>query len=177
MAAHQDRYSIVTKHVEDEIAAICMAIGANHMGVRGMAATSGGGFSLMVEALGLAGMTETPLVIVEAQRPGPATGMPTRTEQADLLFVLHASQGEFPRLVLAPRTVEECFEAGWRAFNLAEKYQTPVIILTDNLLANSVRSVERDELGFERAHIDRGDLLTDDDFDGLEGPYRRYRLT
>jgi len=177
MAAHQERYGIVTKHVEDEIAAICMAIGANHMGVRGMAATSGGGFSLMVEALGLAGMTETPLVIVEAQRPGPATGMPTRTEQADLLFVLHASQGEFPRLVLAPRTVEECFEAGWRAFNLAEKYQTPVIILTDNLLANSVRSVERDELGFERAHIDRGDLLTDDDLDGLEGPYRRYRLT
>lgn len=143
LATHASRYGLMVKHNEDEIAALCMAIGASRAGVRAMTATSGGGFSLMVEALGLAGMTETPVVIVEAQRPGPSTGMPTRTEQGDLLFMLRASQGEFPRVVLTPGTVEQCFHAGWRAFNLAEKYQCPVIILIDNFLANSVRSIER----------------------------------
>ncbi len=177
MAGHGQRYGVVAKHVEDEIAAICMAIGANHAGVRGMASTSGGGFSLMVEAFGLAGMTETPLVIYEAQRPGPATGMPTRTEQADLLFLLHAAQGEFPRLIVAPGTVEDMFHAGWRAFNLAEKYQTPVVVLADELIANSVRTVERAELGFEGVRIDRGLTLTDADLEALEEPYLRYRLT
>jgi len=120
VVAHGDRLGIVTKHAEDEIAAICMVIGAAHAGVRAMTATSGGGFSLMVEALGLAGMTETPIVIYEAQRGGPSTGLPTRTEQGDLLFAIHASQGEFPRIVLAPGTVEQAFEAGgapstWRS--------------------------------------------------------------
>jgi len=177
MSAHATPYGLVTKHTEDEIAAICMAIGANHAGVRAMSATSGGGFSLMVEALGLAGMTETPLVIVEAQRPGPSTGMPTRTEQGDLLFILHASQGDFPRIVLAPGTVEECFYAGWRAFNLAEKYQCPVIILTDNFLANSVRTVERADLRFEAVEIDRGKLLTEEALDQLAGGYKRYAIT
>jgi 2-oxoglutarate ferredoxin oxidoreductase subunit alpha len=113
MAAHGERYGVVVKHTEDEIAAMMMVIGAAHAGVRAMAPTSGGGFSLMVEALGFAGMAEIPVVIVEGQRPGPSTGLATRTEQGDLLFVLFASQGEFPRIVLAPGTVEESFQAGW----------------------------------------------------------------
>jgi 2-oxoglutarate ferredoxin oxidoreductase subunit alpha len=177
MSTHAAQYGIVTKHAEDEIAAICMAIGANHAGVRGMTATSGGGFSLMVESLGLAGMTETPLVIAEVQRVGPSTGMPTRTEQGDLFFMLHASQGEFPRIVLAPGTVEECFYAGWRAFNLAEKYQCPVIILSDTFLANSLRTIERSEFHFEDVVIDRGELLTEDMLDKLTNGYLRYSLT
>lgn len=177
MATHASRYGLVAKHSEDEIAALCMAIGASHVGARAMTATSGGGFSLMVEALGLAGMTETPVVIVEAQRPGPSTGMPTRTEQGDLLFMLRASQGEFPRIVLAPGTIEECFHAGWRAFNLAEKYQCPVIILVDNFLANSPRTIERKDFHFEAVEIDRGELLTDEEFDELTDDYKRYAIT
>jgi 2-oxoglutarate ferredoxin oxidoreductase subunit alpha len=177
MATHATRYGLVMKHAEDEIAAICMAIGANHVGVRGMVATSGGGFSLMVEALGLAGMTETPVVIVIGQRPGPSTGMPTRTEQGDLLFALHASQGDFPRIVLAPGTIEECFSAGWRAFNLAEKYQCPVIILTDTFLANSVRAIRRADFHFAAVEIERGELLTEEDLDRLSDSYKRYAVT
>jgi len=177
LATHASRYGLVAKHSEDEIAALCMAIGASHVGVRAMTATSGGGFSLMVEALGLAGMTETPVVIVEAQRPGPSTGMPTRTEQADLLFMLRASQGELPRIVLTPGTVEECFHAGWRAFNLAEKYQCPVIILTDNFLANSLRVIERKDFHFEAVEVDRGSLLTEEELDKLADGYKRYAIT
>ena len=131
----------------------------------------------MAEALGLAGICEVPLVLVEAQRGGPSTGLPTRTEQSDLLFVLHASHGEFPRLVLAPGTIEECFESGWRAFNLAEKYQTPVIILTDQLLAASPRTVEVDDISFDQVVIDRGSLLSVDDLDDLDEPYKRHLLT
>lgn len=177
MSTHAARYGLVVKQAEDEIAAICMAIGANHAGVRALTTTSGGGFCLMVEALGLAGMTETPLVIVEGQRPGPSTGMPTRTEQGDLLFALHASQGDFPRIVLAPGTVEECFDAGWRAFNLAEKYQCPVIVLIDTFLANSVRTVDRKDLHFEAVEIDRGALLTKEELDRLSDGYARYTIT
>jgi 2-oxoglutarate ferredoxin oxidoreductase subunit alpha len=177
MSAHSHDYDIVTKHTEDELAAILMAIGANFAGARGMVATSGGGFSLMVESLGLAGMTETPLVIVEAQRTGPSTGMPTRTEQGDLLFMLRASQGEFPRIVLTPGTIEECFQTGWRAFNLAEKYQCPVIILIDNFIANSVRTIERAGFGFEEVKIDRGDLLGEEELAGLSEPYKRYAFS
>jgi 2-oxoglutarate ferredoxin oxidoreductase subunit alpha len=177
MAAHGERYGVVVKHTEDEIAALLMVIGAAHAGVRAMAPTSGGGFSLMVEALGFAGMAEIPVVIVEGQRPGPSTGLATRTEQGDLLFVLFASQGEFPRIVLAPGTVEECFQAGWRAFNLAEKYQCPAIILSDTFLANSVRTLETHALDIAGTHIDRGALLTDEDLDSLEGQYLRYAYT
>ncbi len=177
MATHGERYGVVVKHTEDEIAAILMIVGAAHMGARAMAPTSGGGFSLMNEGLGLAGITETPIVIVEAQRPGPATGLATRTEQGDLLFVLHASQGEFPRIVLSPGSIEECFEAGWRAFNLAEKYQCPVIVLSDNFLANSVRSIEMDALDFAGVQIDRGQLLTRKELDELKGEYLRYAYT
>jgi 2-oxoglutarate ferredoxin oxidoreductase subunit alpha len=174
LAKREREFGVVTKHAEDEIAAICMAIGANFVGARAMTATSGGGFSLMAEALGLAGMNEVPLVLVEAQRGGPSTGLPTRTEQSDLLFVIHASHGEFPRLVLAPGTVEECFECGWRAFNLAETYQTPVIILTDQLLAASLRTIEVESIDFDRVEIDRGKLLSREELDALAEPYERH---
>lgn len=179
MVAHANQYGIVAKQTEDEISAILMAIGAAHMGARAMTATSGGGFSLMVEALGMAGMMEEPVVIVLAQRPGPSTGMPTRTEQGDLLFALHASQGEFPRVLLAPGTVEEAFRLGAEAFNLAERYQLPVIILTDAFLANAVKTVERSALALSRVEIDRGELVTPAELDRMpEGEkYLRYRVT
>jgi 2-oxoglutarate ferredoxin oxidoreductase subunit alpha len=177
LTAKAAKYGIVSKHTEDELAAALMAIGANHAGVRGMTTTSGGGFSLMVEALGMAGMTETPLVLHEVQRVGPSTGMPTRPEQGDLLFMLYASQGEFPRIVLTPGTIEEDFYAGWRAFNLAEKYQCPVIILTDAFLANSLRTVEPEAFGFDAVEIDRGELLTEKEIDALAEEYKRYAIT
>lgn len=137
-----DRMGIVVEQAEDEIAAINMAIGASFAGAPSMVATSGGGFALMVEGVSLAGMTETPVVVVVGQRPAPATGLPTRTEQADLEFVLHAGHGEFPRAVFAPGTVEECFECARSAFEVAERYQGPVFILTDQFLADSYRVVE-----------------------------------
>jgi 2-oxoglutarate ferredoxin oxidoreductase subunit alpha len=174
MAKHEHSFDVVTKHAEDEIAAVCMAIGANFVGARAMVATSGGGFALMAEALGLAGMCEVPLVVVEAQRGGPSTGLPTRTEQSDLLFVVHASQGEFPRLVLAPGTIEECFDCGWRALNLAEKYQTPVIVLSDQLLASSFRTIDKESIDFDRVRIDRGKLLSAEELDALTEPYKRH---
>jgi 2-oxoglutarate ferredoxin oxidoreductase subunit alpha len=176
-AARAEAYGVVTKHAEDEIAAINMAIGAAYVGARAMCPTSGGGFSLMVEALGLAGITEVPVVVYEAQRPGPATGMPTRTEQSDLLFLIHASQGEFPRFVLAPGTVKQSFHAGWQAFNLAERYQTPALVLSDHYLAVAYRTVEPDALDLNEIVIDRGALLTREELDALEEPYRRYRIT
>lgn len=177
MSAHAKNYGIVTKHTEDEIAAVLMAIGASYAGVRAMTATSGGGFSLMVEALGMSGMTETPVVIVVAQRAGPSTGLPTRQEQGDLLFALHASQGDFPRIVLAPSTIEECFTFGWRAFNLAEKYQCPVIILTDQFLASSFRSIAYESIDFNNVVLDRGLLLNEDEIAAFNGDYKRHEIT
>jgi 2-oxoglutarate ferredoxin oxidoreductase subunit alpha len=167
-------YNVVTVHVEDEIAAMNMSVGAAYAGVRAMVATSGGGFCLMVEGLSLAGITETPIVIVLAQRPGPATGMPTRTEQGELWFALQAGHGEFPRVVLAPATAEEAFHAIIKAFNLAEKYQTPAIVLTDHHLATSYATVDRFDLN--QVKIDRGELLSDDEADRLTG-YRRHFVT
>jgi 2-oxoglutarate ferredoxin oxidoreductase subunit alpha len=177
MAAHSARYGVVIKHTEDEIAAINMAIGAAHMGARALVPTSGGGFSLMVEALGLAGITETPVVIYNAQRPGPSTGLPTRHEQGDLLFMLYASQGEFPRFLLAPGTHEECFVTAWRAFNLAEKYQTPALVLSDHHLAVAIRTLDLDAFDFGAVEMDRGELLSEAELDALEGEYLRYRIT
>lgn len=177
LAAKAAKFGIVQKQTEDEIAAILFAIGASHAGVRAMTATSGGGFCLMVEALGLAGMTETPLVVVDAQRGGPSTGLPTRTEQSDLEFVLHASHGEFPRIVLSVGTPVECFHTAIRAFNLAERYQTPVIILTDMLLSNTARTYEKDLFPVENVVRDRGQYL---DYRALEqytGEYQRHRPT
>jgi len=174
----EKKLGIVTKHAEDEIAAVCMAIGAGYAGARALVPTSGGGFSLMVEALGMAGMTEVPVVIVDVQRGGPSTGLPTRTEQGDLLFVLHASQGEFPRIVLAPGTHEEYFEAGWRSFTLAERYQCPVIVLADQFLAASLCTLPSEALSFDAVVRDRGELLDHAALDKLEpGQYRRYRIT
>jgi 2-oxoglutarate ferredoxin oxidoreductase subunit alpha len=177
LAAHAKKFGIVQKQTEDEIAAILMAIGASHAGVRAMTASSGGGFCLMVEAYGLAAMSETPLVVVEVARGGPSTGLPTRTGQEDLDFVLSASHGEFPRLVIAPGTVEQAFEAGYRAFNLAEKYQTPVIVLSDLFLSNHGRTVEKDAFDFSKVTIDRGELLTYDQIEQLEAPYVRHAPT
>lgn len=179
LAAHQDDYGIVVKQTEDEIAALLTTIGAAHAGARAMTSTSGGGFCLMTEALGLAGTTETGVVIVNAQRAGPSTGMPTRTEQGDLDFVLYASHGEFPRLILTPGSVEECFRAGHRAFNLADKYQTPVIIMTDLFQAFALKTVDRADLDFETITIDRGKLVSDEQLDAI-GPdemYARHKLS
>jgi len=128
----------------------------------------------MVEGLALAGITETPLVVVLGQRPGPATGMPTRTEQGELWFALHAGHGEFPRAILAPATAEEAFHAIIKAFNLAEKYQTPVIVLTDHHLATSYTTVDRFDL--REVQIDRGYLLSDEELNRLVD-YKRHLVT
>jgi 2-oxoglutarate ferredoxin oxidoreductase subunit alpha len=142
LAAQASSMGLVVEQAEDEIAAINMAIGASFAGAPSIVPTSGGGFALMTEGVSLAGMSETPLVIVVAQRPGPATGLPTRTEQADLEFVLHSGHGEFPRAIFSPGTVEECFWLTRKAFEVAAKSQGPVFILTDQFLADSARPVE-----------------------------------
>ncbi len=172
---------IVVEQAEDEIAAINMAIGASFAGVTVMTGTSGGGFSLMVEALGLAGMAEIPVVIVNVQRPGPATGLPTRTEQSDLKFMISASQGEFPRMVIALRDHKDAFYQTARAFRLAEEYQIPVMLLSDQYLGDSYATVKPFELdGIHRVNPKRRaeaylESRTASDTAGEE--YLRYRLT
>jgi 2-oxoglutarate ferredoxin oxidoreductase subunit alpha len=138
LAAVSNDFPLVVEQAEDEIAAVNMVIGASFAGARAMTATSGGGFCLMTEGLGLSAITETPIVIINAQRPGPATGMATRTAQADLLFVINASQDEFPRFVFAPGSPAEAFETTARAFHLSDKYQVPAIILADQYLNDSL---------------------------------------
>lgn len=140
-------FGIIVEQAEDEIAAINMAIGASFAGVRAMTGSSGGGFALMVEGLALAGMTETPIVIALAQRPGPATGFPTRTEQGELLFALHAGHGEFPRIIFAPGSPEEAFYLTNKAFDLSQKFQVPAFILTDQYLADTQWTYERFDTG------------------------------
>jgi 2-oxoglutarate ferredoxin oxidoreductase subunit alpha len=137
IAAKEGEYGIIVEQAEDEIAAINMALGASFAGVRSMTGTSGGGFALMTEGISLAGITETPVVIALAQRPGPATGFPTRTEQGDLQFALYGGHGEFPRIIYAPGTPEQAFYLTNKAFEMAEKYQVPVIIMTDQYLADT----------------------------------------
>ena len=171
-AAHEDK-GVVFKQTEDEIAAINMTVGAASAGVRAMCGTSGGGFSLMVEGLGMAGMIEAPIVVVESQRAGPSTGLPTKTSQADLMFVLHASQGEFPRIVVAPRSVEECFTVAADAFNLADKYQCPVIILLDQVISESFETIE--DIDLSKVKIDRGKIETQASTSG--GRFARYAIT
>ncbi len=141
LALQQDQFPLVVEQAEDELGALNMVLGASYAGVRAMTATSGGGFSLMVEALGLSGMTELPCVVVIAQRPGPGTGLPTRTEQGELLFAINASQDEFPRFVLAPGTAGEAFNLTQRAFDLAYHFHVPAIILIDQYLADSLWTV------------------------------------
>ena len=142
MAEKSAEWGIVVEQAEDEIAAVNMAIGASFAGARSMTATAGGGFALMVEGISLAAMTETPIVVMVGQRPAPATGLPTRTEQGDLLFVLHAGHGEFPRVVLAPGSPEQALYLTNKAFDLCEKFQIPAFILSDQYLADSQWSYE-----------------------------------
>jgi 2-oxoglutarate ferredoxin oxidoreductase subunit alpha len=170
MAARADDFGMVVMQAEDEIAAVNMAVGAGYAGVRSMTTTSGSGFCLMVEGLGLAGITETPVVIIDAQRPGPAVGLPTRTEQGDLQFVLSAHQGDFPRIVLAPLTVEDCFRMTIEAFNLADRFQTPAVILTDHFLASSYATVE--EFDLTKVNTDRGTV-----YRGNAAGYKRHAFT
>jgi len=174
MAPLDREYGMIVIQAESEIAAINMVAGASFAGVRAMTATSGGGFCLMSEGLGMTGMTETPAVIMLAQRPGPSTGLPTYSGQGDLRFAIHASQGEFPRVVIAPGDVQECFYKTMEAFNLAEKFQIPAILITDKYLVESHGAAE--PFDQNRIGIDRGLLLTEDDYMGEE-EYRRHKFT
>lgn len=173
LAKKQVETGMVVDQAEDEIAAINFAVGASYAGARAMTGSSGGGVSLMVEAFGLAGITETPIVIVDSQRPGPATGLPTRTEQSDLSFLLTASQGEFPRILISVRNAEDAFYKTVKALNLADKYQTVVILLTDQYLADSNITIPKYNLNnieIER-YISNGEELKEDE------EYKRYKVT
>jgi len=161
-------FGIVAEQAEDEISAINMAIGAWYAGARAIVTTSGGGFALMGEGLSLAGMLETPVVIHLAQRPGPATGLPTRTEQGDLELALYSGHGEFPRILLAPGTLEEGFELTAKAFNLADKFQVPVIILTDQYYMDSYYNTEA---------FDADSLVVEKYITETKVDYMRYELT
>jgi len=173
LAKLSDRLPLVVEQAEGEIAAVNIAIGASFAGVRSMTATSGGGFSLMTEGLGLAGITETPIVIVNGQRPGPATGLPTRTAQGDLLFMIRAAQGEFPRFVFAPGTPADAYEITARAFHLSEKYQVPSIILVDKYFIDSLYTAT--ELFNIPEKVERF-IVGDDDIEDIT-EYKRYKLT
>lgn len=168
MAKHSEDFGIVVEQAEDEIAAINMAIGAWYAGARAMVTTSGGGFALMTEGISLAGMLEMPIVVHLAQRPGPATGLPTRTEQGDLELALYAGHGEFPRIILAPGKIDDAFYLVQKAFDLADKYQVPVIILTDHYLVDSYYNITG--LDLTDARIEKHIVQTQAD-------YRRYELT
>ncbi|MCW4002236.1 MAG: 2-oxoacid:acceptor oxidoreductase subunit alpha [Candidatus Bathyarchaeota archaeon] len=167
-------YNMVVIQTENEIAAINMVAGASFAGVRTMTATSGGGFCLMSEGVGMIGMTETSPVILLVQRSGPSTGLPTYSAQGDLRFAIHASQGEFPRIVIAPGNVEECFYKTIEAFNIAEKFQIPAIIISDKYLAESDETAE--PFDQNRIGIDRGHLITEDEYTGKE-EYKRHKFT
>lgn len=161
---------------EDEIAACTMAIGANYAGVRTITASAGPGLSLKMEAIGLSGITETPLVIVDTQRGGPSTGLPTKQEQSDLMAMIYGTHGEIPKIVLAPSTVEEAFYDTAEAFNLAEEYQCPVIVLSDLQLSLGKQTVE--PLDFNKVEIRRGKLVKGD-VPATEGGayFKRYEVT
>lgn len=170
LAENQEKFGYVYKQAEDEISAINMAIGASYAGARSMTSTSGGGFCLMTEGFGLAGMTETPLVIIEGMRPGPATGLPTWSEQGDLQMILNAHQGDFPRIVLSAGDGKEAFELTMEAFNLADKYQTPVVLVIDKNICENAQSFP--VLDFSKYKIDRGKFSTDK----MDG-YKRYEFS
>ncbi len=172
ISKHANEMNIVVDQVEDEVAALNMALGASYAGVRAMTGSSGGGFALMVEALSLAGIMEIPIVLFNAQRPGPATGLSTRSEQADLRFVIHAGHGEFPKMVIALRNPEDAFYQTARAFNLADKYQIPVILLTDEYLADYKMTVK--PFDFSRITIER--YITNES-EIEDERYKRYKYT
>jgi 2-oxoglutarate ferredoxin oxidoreductase subunit alpha len=174
LAAWGKKTGMVVRHSEDEIAVINSALGASFAGVRASVGTSGGGFALMVEAVSMSGITELPIVVFISQRPGPATGMPTWTEQAELLFAIHGGHGEFPKIVLAPGDHQEMIEFALEAFDLADIYQVPVIVLSDMLLSESHRTIPYDEVQEKlKKHVpNRGKLtMTADE------TYKRYLIT
>ncbi|HZJ68988.1 MAG TPA: 2-oxoacid:acceptor oxidoreductase subunit alpha [Candidatus Eisenbacteria bacterium] len=173
MSLKSEEMGIVIDQVEDEVAALNMALGASYAGVRAMTGSSGGGIALMTEAFSLAGMIETPVVVINVQRPGPATGLPTRTEQADLRFMIHLGHGEFPKMVISLRNGEDAFYQTARAFNLADKYQIPVILLSDQNLSDSMVTYE--PFDFEKISIDR--YLADEESIGEGERYKRYKYT
>jgi 2-oxoglutarate ferredoxin oxidoreductase subunit alpha len=168
LAQHSKEFGIIVEQAEDEIGAMNMGIGAWYAGARGLASTSGGGFALMVEGLSLTGIIESPMVVHIGQRPGPATGLPTRTEQGELLFALYAGHGEFPRIILAPGTIEDCFYLAQKAFDLADRYQIPVFILTDQYLLEShynIPSLDPTRIPLQKHFVE------------TKQGYKRYQLT
>jgi 2-oxoglutarate ferredoxin oxidoreductase subunit alpha len=171
---HAQEAGLIVEQTEDEVSAANLAIGAAFAGARAMTCTAGGGFCLMNEALSLAGMTETPLVLCVGMRPGPATGLATRTAQADLLFAIYAGHGEFPRAVLTPADAGQAFQAAQDAFRIAEKYQTPVIVLFDQFMADALWTVERNELKVDNRQGRQERQVPD----GAEAyTYRRYEMS
>ena len=176
MAAHAREAGIMVRQVEDEIGVINMAIGAAHAGVRAMCATSGGGFALMTEGLGMSAMMETPVVVVDVQRAGPSTGVPTKTEQGDLWQMLGAGFGDFPRLIAAPTDIADCFKLVPEMHNLADRFQCPGIILGDLLLSEGRSSVDPKQLNFE-TKIDRGEMIVSADPTKETNGYKRYKIT
>ena len=175
MAREAPRYGGVVVQAEDEISAVLMAIGANYSGARGMTSTSGPGFSLMQEALGLSGLTETPVVIVDVQRGGPGTGLPTKPEQGDINEMIYGSHGEIPRVVIAPGTYDECFYDTAEAFNLADTHQCPVIVAMDLTLGMGKGTVE--SLDWNRVQIHRGKITSAADLADASQPYQRFAHT
>ena len=179
MAAHARKANIMVRQVEDEIGVVNMAIGAAHAGVRSMCATSGGGFALMSEGLGLSAMMETPVVVIDCQRAGPSTGVPTKTEQGDLWQMLGAAFGDYPRAIAAPLDIGDCFKVIPEIFNLADRYQCPGIVLCDLLLSEGRLSVDPKDLDFAPV-VDRGELITEaPSTTGTngDGVYKRYKIT
>lgn len=168
LAEYSKDFGVVIDQAEDEIAAINQGLGAWYAGARAIVTTSGGGFDLMVEGVSLSGIIETPIVVHVGQRPGPATGLPTRTEQADLNLVLYAGHGEFPRAIFSPGTGEEAFLVAQQAFRIADKYQIPVFILTDQYLIDSVRSIPEDHLQT---------IKSENFIIKTEADYKRYAIT
>ncbi len=174
MAEHARKANVMVRQVEDEIGVINMAIGAAHAGVRAMSATSGGGFALMSEGLGLAAQAEIPIVVIDCQRAGPSTGVPTKTEQGDLWQMLGAAFGDYPRVIAAPLDIADCFKVIPEIFNVVDRFQCPGIVLCDLLLSEGRLSVDPKELDFY-PEIDRGELITSN---GAEHePYKRYKIT
>jgi 2-oxoglutarate ferredoxin oxidoreductase subunit alpha len=180
MAGHARKAGIMVRQVEDEIGVVNMAIGAAHAGVRSMCATSGGGFALMSEGLGMSAMMETPVVVINCQRAGPSTGVPTKTEQGDLWQMLGAAFGDYPRVIAAPLDIGDCFKLIPEIFNIADRFQCPGMVLCDLLLSEGRLSVHPKDLDFNPP-IDRGELITDNNGTPSSAPtngsYKRYKFT
>ncbi|HWG16528.1 MAG TPA: 2-oxoacid:acceptor oxidoreductase subunit alpha [Acidobacteriaceae bacterium] len=174
MAGHGRKAGIMVRQVEDEIGVINMAIGAAHAGVRSMCATSGGGFALMSEGLGLSAMAEIPVVVIDCMRAGPSTGVPTKTEQGDLWQMLGAAFGDYPRVIAAPVDIGDCFTLMAEIFNVTDKFQVPGLVLCDLLLSEGRLSVDPAKLDF-KPHIDRGEMITSNGTP--HGEYLRYKIT